>query len=92
MHKILISSLLLFLALVLPTQANQVTVLIEGYDRFPRVGSTVTLIRGDGINVITDPGMMQEPKMLIVALRAEGLSVRRHHPRILDPSTYRPHG
>ena len=42
---------------------------------FPRVGSTVTLIRGDGINVITDPGMMQEPKMLIVALRAEGLSV-----------------
>ena len=35
MHKILISSLLLFLALVLPTQANQVTVLIEGYDRFP---------------------------------------------------------
>ena len=73
---------------VLAQSGNSVTVLHEGYDRFPSVGATVTLVRGDGVIIVCDPGMVKDQALIVDALSAEGLApgdvthvfLTHHHP------------
>lgn len=53
---------------------NTVTILHEGYDRFPKVGSTVTLIRAGDALIVTDPGMVEYRDLILNALAENGAS------------------
>ena len=82
---------------------NTVTVLIEGYakpiegretmpgvsdDGARRVAGTVSLVRGDNITLVADPGMVTDRALIVEALKKEGVSpadvthifISHHHP------------
>jgi len=55
----------------------QVKILVKGYykvkDRKEHVSPTMTLVRDKGINMVVDPGSIKDKKILINALKKEGL-------------------
>ena len=82
---------------------NTVSVLIEGYakpiegretmpgvsdDGARRVAGTVSLVRGNNITLVADPGMVTDRALIIEALKKEGVSpadvthifISHHHP------------
>ena len=82
---------------------NTVSVLIEGYvrpiegretmpgvsdDGARRVAGTVSLVRGDSVTLVADPGLVTDRALIIDALKKEGVSpadvthifISHHHP------------
>ena len=82
---------------------NTVTVLLEGYvkpiegrqpmpgvtdDGARHVAGTVALVRGEGVTLVADPGMVAEQALILDALKKEGVSaedvthvfISHHHP------------
>lgn len=60
---------------------TEIKVLIEGYTSADdksgkeKTCPTITLIKDEGFNIIVDPGVLEDQKILINALKEEGLSV-----------------
>lgn len=54
---------------------NEVVVLVEGYDRFPRVGATITLVKAKYANIVCDPGLVKDRQLIVDALKSQGLEV-----------------
>ena len=59
--------------------ANSVHVLHAGYDYYKddvlRVGSTITLVRGNGVIAVSDPGMIIDRALLINSLAKENVQL-----------------
>jgi len=57
----------------------EVKVLIEGYVTADMGGTcpTISLIKDKGIKMVVDPGVMKSTKILVAALKKEGLSVEQ---------------
>lgn len=56
----------------------KVTILLEGYVSAESDGhscSTVTLVQDDGLNIVVDPGTLRNQKILVDALKKEGLEI-----------------
>ena len=54
---------------------NRVDIIHEGYDRFPSVGATVTLVRAGNAVIVCDPGMVKSQQLIIDGLKKHGLGV-----------------
>jgi len=56
----------------------KVKILLEGYVSAESGGhscSTVTLVQDDGLNIVVDPGTLRNQKLLVDALKKEGLEI-----------------
>jgi glyoxylase-like metal-dependent hydrolase (beta-lactamase superfamily II) len=53
---------------------NTVDILHEGYDRYPTVGATISLVRGGDVVMVVDPGMVRDQTLITDALAELGLS------------------
>ncbi len=54
---------------------NSVDVIHEGYDRFPSVGSTITLVRAEEVVIVSDPGMIKSKQLIIDGLNNHGIGL-----------------
>ncbi len=71
----------------------EIFILQEGYDRYPYVGASITLIKSQDVNIIADPGMSPDINEVLVKLHTVGLDkndidyvfLTHHHP---DHSLY----
>ena len=54
---------------------NTVAVIHEGYDRYPSVGASITLVRAGDAVIVCDPGMLKDQQLIIDGLKKSGLGV-----------------
>lgn len=71
----MIACLILLTTCTAKADGNTVAIIHEGYDLFPKVGATITLVRAGKSVIICDPGMVKNQQLIIDGLGSHSLSI-----------------